>query len=207
MLPVFPVARRKSGVYYCKCAFFNAAIGKTGSELSSYPRDFKAAPTEGSDDFLQSRYSSIAFASMKCLTPTIIRGLQLILVLSTMSACMYSADHQEEADRLVSKLNQTLKHQTWGDLANYYDPTFLKTTSTEMVKKKWSAIIKKNGEITKFILRSRTKDPRILGEYYFYSFTVLFAHGAAKETVTAFKGEQSNHLTIVGHVIKLEHGQ
>jgi len=144
-------------------------------------------------------------AAMLRLPSPLSRCLPLILLLALLSGCMYSADHQEEADALISKVHHTLQHQQWEQLASNYDTKFLENRSANDLVHQWKTLTKKYGKITKFILLSKQKDPRVLGEYYFYSYTILFERGVAGETITAFKGERNDRLTIIGQRIKPKH--
>ncbi len=119
---------------------------------------------------------------------------------------MYSADHQQAADQLVEKLHQTIQQKKWSQLPSFYDASFLQQAPAKVLARQWQNRTEKYGKITKITLQSQHKDPRILGEYYFYSFLLMFEHGVASETITVFKPDREEHLIITGYHIREGHG-
>ncbi|MDX8408825.1 MAG: hypothetical protein R8J84_02090 [Mariprofundales bacterium] len=143
---------------------------------------------------------------MQYSTTLALRKLLLLACLWILSGCLYSAGHQQAADQLVTKLHQVIQQEAWNELPPFYDASFLQQNPAKILAKQWQNRIKKYGKVTKITLQSQQKDPRILGEYYLYSFILLFEHGVASETITVFKPERKEQLIITGHRIREGHG-
>jgi len=119
-----------------------------------------------------------------------------------MTACVYDASNQSEADVLVSKYHTLLKAGDWDGVLALYSPDFFK----EQNPKAWRATLveqqKEYGTLQQARQTYSQKDPRYRGDYYMYGYTLVFERGTVAETITVFKGIESNTLTIAGHTLK-----
>ncbi|MDQ6978776.1 MAG: hypothetical protein Q9M09_01215 [Mariprofundaceae bacterium] len=119
-----------------------------------------------------------------------------------MSACMYDASNQPEADQLVHRYHTALKAENWDAVLALYNPVFFKERNRKGWRVKLLEQQKKYGTLQHVRQTYSQKDPRYSGDFYIYGYTLIFERGTVAETLTIFKGLQDNALGIVGHTLK-----
>jgi len=128
------------------------------------------------------------------------RSILLLLLLTLLAACNeYSSSHQVVGDALVNKLHHAILQQQWSDLDTIYSKAYRAQNSSTMEQLQWQQLIKKYGPLQRFVLRSKQKDARLQGEFYIYSYAVVFKHGTVSEIITVLRSGQNESITISGH--------
>ncbi|MDX8413977.1 MAG: hypothetical protein R8J85_07810 [Mariprofundales bacterium] len=132
---------------------------------------------------------------------TLLRVVFLLVLISLLGGCEneYNSSHQSDGDKLIIQLHQAIQQGQWDDLQNIYSSAYLEQNSTQMIQERWQRLIRKYGKLKGFQLRTKQKDARLQGEFYMYSYAVLFAHATISETITVFRSGQDDSITISGH--------
>ena len=125
----------------------------------------------------------------------------MVILLAVLASCTseYTTHHQADGDALVKQLHQAIQQQQWDALEKLYSKAYLGENSIDMVQERWQSLIKKYGPLQGFQLRDKQHDARLQGEFYIYSYAVLFAHSTIGETITVFRSGQNEKITISGH--------
>ncbi|MDQ6963754.1 MAG: hypothetical protein Q9M13_02405 [Mariprofundales bacterium] len=133
---------------------------------------------------------------------SLLRSLLLLVVVTLLlGGCEneYSSSHQLDGDKLVKQLHQAIMHREWDSLNKLYSAAYLEQNSSQMIAERWQRLISRYGELKGFELHNKIKDARLQGEFYMYSYAVLFAHGRVSETITVYVSGQNGSITISGH--------
>ncbi|MDQ6992210.1 MAG: hypothetical protein Q9M31_01945 [Mariprofundus sp.] len=125
------------------------------------------------------------------------------LSLLIISGCsLYAASDQAGADQLVGQYHKAFKAKQWDSLLSLYDPSFFKQHSRDGWRDALAALSDRYGVLKQVHQSYAQKDPRFRGDYYIYGYRLLFEKKTINETITVFKGIESDKLTIAGHVLK-----
>jgi len=132
---------------------------------------------------------------------TLIRATLLLALLPLLAACEneYNSNHQADGDILVVQLHQAIQQGDWDSLHKVYSQAYLEQNTPQMEQERWQQLIDKHGALKEFKLRNKIKDARLQGEFYMYSYAVLFEHATISETITVFRSGQDDSITISGH--------
>jgi len=131
------------------------------------------------------------------------RLITLCLLLLLPAGCsIYEASDQPAADQLVTRYHDALQNKQWDSLLALYDPGFFKEQSRDGWQHKLETLFETYGELKRARQTFAQKDPRFRGDYYIYGYRLVFDKRTIDETITIFKGIESEKLTIAGHVIK-----
>jgi hypothetical protein len=129
--------------------------------------------------------------------------LSLILPLLFMpAACMFSANDGVTADKIVQQCHEALKQKDWDKLFSLYNASFFKENSQSAWKANLVSLFDRFGPLQSESIDFHQNDSVSRGDYYIYGYTLQFAKGVAKETITVFKGVGDKKLGISGHIIR-----
>lgn len=126
----------------------------------------------------------------------------LLLLLPITSGCSFSTDQGATANKIVKQCHTALEKQDWDKLFSLYDHSFFAQNPKTAWKDKLTALFDRLGPLQSETADFQQNDAVSRGDYYMYGFTLHFAKGTAKETITVFKGINEKKLSIAGHVIK-----
>ncbi|MDX8406673.1 MAG: hypothetical protein R8K50_11065 [Mariprofundus sp.] len=127
----------------------------------------------------------------------------ILLPLFFISGCStYNASNQSEADQIVSQYHASFKANQWASVLALYEPSFFETHSRDAWKQELNNLFSRYGALTEVRQTFTQKDPRFRGDYYIYGFRLVFDKGIISETITVFKGLETDKLTIAGHILK-----
>jgi outer membrane protein assembly factor BamD (BamD/ComL family) len=119
-----------------------------------------------------------------------------------LTACLYDANKQESADKLVKELHQEMMKPNWDGAMKLYGEEFFKRTPREAWQRKLAAMEAELGPLQEAHKSFSQKDPRYSGDFYIYGYRLHFAKGRAEETVTIMRPLDKEKLFIVGHTFK-----
>lgn len=126
----------------------------------------------------------------------------LLPMLSTTSGCSFSTDQGATANKIVQECHEALKQKNWDKLFSLYSAGFFAQNPKSAWKAKLTSLFDRMGPLQSESADFQQNDAVSRGDYYIYGFTLTFAKGTAKETITVFKGVNDKQLSIAGHVIQ-----
>jgi len=130
-----------------------------------------------------------------------------IIIIFMMQGCLTQADQQQEAEKIVKQLHQSIQQQQWDDAAEFFDPSYFKSEPKSSWIQKFISLQNELGAIKGFNVISKSKDPRFGGDFYIYIISIQHEHGFSHETITLFKSLDEQPLMISGYQIKAQRNQ
>jgi hypothetical protein len=126
----------------------------------------------------------------------------LLPLLSITSACTFSTDQGATANKIVEQCHEALKQKDWDKLFSLYNASFFAQNPKSAWKTELTSLFDRLGPLQSESADFQQNDSVSRGDYYIYGFTLQFAKGTAKETITVFRGVNDKQLSIAGHVIQ-----
>jgi len=131
------------------------------------------------------------------------RLLISLLLLPLLFGCsMYDASNKSEADQMVGQYHDALKAKQWETLLTLYDPDFFKEHDRHAWQQELSKMFDQYGALNEIRQTFTQKDPRFRGDYYIYGYRLAFDKATISETITVFKGLETDKLTIAGQILE-----
>ena len=129
--------------------------------------------------------------------------ISLLLLPPLLFGCsMYNASNQSEADKMVGQYHEALKAKQWDTLLALYDPAFSKEHDRHAWQQELNTLFDQYGALNEIRQTFSQKDPRFRGDYYIYGYRLAFDKAMISETITVFKGLETDKLTIAGHILE-----
>jgi len=98
--------------------------------------------------------------------------------------------------------HDSLKAKQWDTLLALYEPSCFRAHSRNLWQQELSSLFDRYGALNEVRQTFTQKDPRFRGDYYIYGYRLVFDRATISETITVFKGLETDKLTIAGHILK-----